>query len=375
MDVLALTVAAFLAASALHWGGDLDFHPSREYAALLGFSAILAAAAARRTHWLAGLALFWTLLCSLRIWEAPASPYVGVFDPQSVQSLSLISASSFAFIVAMVVPFLLDRELAKRVWIAARWLCWLDSLYVVGQWVAGVEPFYRGGFFGNGAMNAAVIAFTFPALEQFVRSRRRVWVLWPRIIARAVPCLAVLAAHSNIALAALIVGIVAVEARRGAVVHRWAAVLSSAAALGLVGWHLMGGKFGENSGRFALWRAAMHWWWERHNHWIGAGTGTFLGFGQVISKDLHAGSNWLWLHNDWLQVLFEQGAIGAALVAALFVLACSRAPRWVFAALAAYAVTACGHYPARLPVPAFFGLALVVLAIGSDRARAREDGA
>lgn len=56
----------------------------------------------------------------------------------------------------------------------------------------------------------------------------------------------------------------------------------------------------------------MGWWWENVNIWRGAGLGTFEIIGTAIQKEtpVLGKSLLIYLHNDYLQVLFEQGVVG-----------------------------------------------------------------
>jgi len=75
----------------------------------------------------------------------------------------------------------------------------------------------------------------------------------------------------------------------------------------------LGETFLNDSGRFNLWRLALSWWSENTlSYAFGMGAGSFYHLGALIMKQ--AGMNtqyvFIWVHNEWVQILFEQGVVG-----------------------------------------------------------------
>lgn len=69
--------------------------------------------------------------------------------------------------------------------------------------------------------------------------------------------------------------------------------------------------------RVLMWKTFADWWQANVNHWIGAGTGSFELFGPTIPvMDGTAQHNmgYYVMHNDWLQIIFENGWIGFSLI-------------------------------------------------------------
>jgi len=76
-------------------------------------------------------------------------------------------------------------------------------------------------------------------------------------------------------------------------------------------------KFMSDSGRFNNWELMMNWWNQKvKNHWIGTGPGTYWVYSQWLQGHKSGDPVWSWMHNDWLQILFEQGILG--LISVLF---------------------------------------------------------
>lgn len=119
--------------------------------------------------------------------------------------------------------------------------------------------------------------------------------------------------------------------------------------------------FSSDSGRYSIWRLGLKYWWSDANHWIGLGPGTtrvFLPHTQVKYGYMpHLKEIWIWFHNDFLQVLFEQGVIGlcATLVIVVFAIKKSyQKKRDLFPTVMAFLVVAYFNYPSQLPLQALF---------------------
>ena len=363
-----LAVLSIFLASVFHWGQD--FHGQRMYLSLVIGTLWLTGITGKRVHWSAGLCLGWTLLSALHIFGNPVSPYIGNGD-LAVILFNSLSASSFATILIVVVPLLTLQSKSTRIMLDAfSWLCIADTVFVLYQWARGYDSTNRGGFFGNASMNACVIAMTYPML---IRSFKRVKTAWPAawgLFKICAPILAVLVSRSNMALAAMVAAFVSrffANPRN----LRWERIKIPICIVGLMvlaGRYFMGAKMGNDSGRFAIWKAVMSWWSTHVNHWIGTGLGSYFILGPSVQVfGLHQMTGYLlWMHNDWLQILFEQGFLGLALAGLMLCLALRAAAKsyryWLVASISAYAVTACGNFPMHLPVPGFFGAFLIALA-------------
>lgn len=108
-----------------------------------------------------------------------------------------------------------------------------------------------------------------------------------------------------------------------------------------------GEKFLSSSGRFWHWKMFMQWWWDNANIWIGAGSGSFNWLGPAIqgpSKEA-----FLYMHNEYLQVLFEQGIIGFILLMALWLTSMwkVRKSAWLFGTFCAASVSMLTQFPLR----------------------------
>jgi O-antigen ligase len=134
-----------------------------------------------------------------------------------------------------------------------------------------------------------------------------------------------------------------------------------------VGTFYMGNKFGENSGRLQMWNTMMGYWMPNINHWVGAGPGAVESYGPAIQILAHGSKGDImifpWMHNDWLQVLFEQGILGLCLVWALFVymLKYSFKRPVLFSMVVTYGFIALTQYPTHLFIFQVIGMTLIAM--------------
>lgn len=71
-----------------------------------------------------------------------------------------------------------------------------------------------------------------------------------------------------------------------------------------------------SNGRTALWELAWNFYTEHGFTWRGFGLGTFgyhAAYMQHAASENGQWQNWIWMHNDWLQIGFELGALGLLL--------------------------------------------------------------
>ena len=82
-----------------------------------------------------------------------------------------------------------------------------------------------------------------------------------------------------------------------------------------IGAYTQKGELLDDSGRFGPWINFVEYWQHNLNIWIGSGSGSFEWLGYEADKNPK--SVFLWAHNEYIQVLFEQGLIGFTLLCIL----------------------------------------------------------
>lgn len=367
-----LSILSIFAAASLRYAQD--FHGHRLYLSLILAALWIGALVWQRVHWSAGLSLGWALISATWIFGNPVSPYLIHGDMAVMAFDSLAGSAAFCVLVVTFLLVNLNWRMSVTIMDAFSWLCVVDSVFVVAQWIHGNSSTDRGGFFGNASMNACVIAFTYPILKRWKSKPKTSFAAFCGIMSLVLPILAVLISRSNMGLATLIAAFIApILSRcrsydRRLRLHTFVLI----ALLLVAGHYFMGAKFGDNNGRWIVQVAAMHWWTTHSNIWIGTGLGSYFILGPSVQvNQLHQMSgHLLWLHCDWLQVLFEEGVIGFVLIVVTTISAVRAAAidrrHWLVSSLCAYSVTMLGNFPMHLPVSGFFGAFILVMAF--DRA-------
>lgn len=98
-------------------------------------------------------------------------------------------------------------------------------------------------------------------------------------------------------------------------------------------------------------------------HWLGMGLGSFVAYGPIIQAQtgfMLGDRWWLSLHSDWLQLVFEQGYIGAVLGLWLYLDSLWRADRETRMALVLLGICGLGYFPMQVPIMTVFAVWCVV---------------
>lgn len=222
------------------------------------------------------------------------------------------------------------------------------------------HPHYEVPFLANPSMTGSFIAVVASLL----------W--WPMTLLLSVPLLLM---HNMTPLVALAVGWVLR-------IHGPRAWLLQTMLL-TVGLFIlfMPPHFWSDNGRFQVWELAYNWWdaQEPLVFFLGAGAGAtpiLVPLIQVQGHESITGTNFfMFFHNEFLQVLFEQGFIGLLCLLGLYSTALLRS--WerlhLRAAIGAYGVVMCTNFPFRWPLHAMLGMILFVLAMGEKSDAGTQD--
>lgn len=136
--------------------------------------------------------------------------------------------------------------------------------------------------------------------------------------------------------------------------HYW--VLAGIPIVGGLLAYFLTGDFGNSNGRYELWQLAMNFWKEHANLYLGFGSGAFGVIGPAITDH-----KYIWLHSDYLQILFEQGIIGVILALAVAFDVLKRLKRKLFDAFLMLLVCAIANMPLRYPLFALYGAYIIRL--------------
>jgi hypothetical protein len=304
-----------------------------------------------RIHWSVAPTMLSTVLGALAIVGWSRSHYANL----PLEDFEIIRRSA-AYLLISVLTFALffsftGKKMIRDLLDAFGWLCLLNSVCMIMQWVGGYPI---DGFFGNPSMSACLTAVTAPLIRR-VRPNRK-WL--------ALPILAVVLSKTSMGIGTMAVVLAALYARGW---KSWVAL-----SIGTVFSAAFVGKdFLSTNGRMDEWKIAMSWWWKDANHWIGTGAGSTFFLLPDLQRTHQPWSNsfFMFLHNDWLQTLFEQGYLGLSALLLLFFCAINRAARnrSLLASLLGYGASGVGNFPLHLPTHAFLGATLVAASFSWER--------
>lgn len=347
---------------------------SLQWLAIMGLTLFLACLfpIRRNVGSLAALTILWLGATSLNVWLNSQSTYNSVtpYDLMSIKQFSLDSLAKFSFLLALFLYASRNRRsFAAYGMITASVFVILDCAIVFLQLLFSSHHCSLentcGGLVGNPSMNACFLVVLLPLALK---------TLDP--IPRGVACLAVLLAVL-ISKASIPLGLLAAMACLFAIFaasKRTILIAASFTPLVLaLGAHMLGKEFLNSGDRVFMWSFFLSKWNIPANWIAGTGWGTFGVFSINLQHAFHVRENgwWIWLHNDWLQTMFETGLTGALLLVATYLralyLLAREQLRHEAVALGLYGLMMAGNYPTHLAPTALFGCWIGVLALTANR--------
>lgn len=124
--------------------------------------------------------------------------------------------------------------------------------------------------------------------------------------------------------------------------------------------------FFSSNGRFAVWKDMLKWWYEHVDMWIGLGTGSFEWAAPLIQNQPKA--IFIWMHNEYLQILFEQGITGLLLSLCLIVFCLFKSFKrpWLFSTIIGLLVCFCTQFPLRFFITQVFIVLLIRITLTNE---------
>jgi len=343
-----------------HWRSEIYWTS----AAILFWISIVIA---RQFHWSAALGFFWASLSAIKAFFYPQSPYIQM-GKASVIAFDSVTSQSLVYLMIAVIPFvLLKKKNYGSISQGFAFLCFIDSIIVLSRWILGDSP---SGLMDNSALDACMIACTWSFLAikpmpqdydcEDLRDVKKNLLKFARdLIWICTPIAAIFATQSSTGLAAFAIAIA------GSLFMRIQSKLLTLGAIFGIGWTALIVGFmtiGKDqllnpNGRFAQWDLAMKFFEKKIEFFFGAGPGTYFILGPLIQLKNnpilnHYPNFYIYLHNDWMQILFELGCVGLALAGLVYLYslrnAYKKGDEWVFSSLLAYGFVGLFQPPLRI---------------------------
>lgn len=323
------------------------------------FIAILGVEFVKRFGWLAALTISYILAHILWFVVYPDTRYAPV-NPYDLTALKFYTAESGLKLLLILAPLMLIRFRRESLKQDGGWLVCLFA--VVNLWQIYSEAILRGcrdvnscgGVLANPSMNATMAAMALPFVFQYF-SKPFAWLTLCGTVGAA------LLGGSSIGLG-MIAAFLAVKNPKF--------LLASPFILGLGLWKWGALELFNSSDRLPMWKFFMEQWAKNPVHWwFGTGFGTFGVFSINLQNahDFKSQYWWVWLHNDWLQALFETGFVGLTLMLGTFLHALKRL--WErketaeLQALLLFGLAMMLNFPLHIGLTCAFGAWLLTLAL------------
>lgn len=212
------------------------------------------------------------------------------------------------------------------------------------------------GIFNASSLDAAIIACAMPMILLTIN-----WWEPTKIMYALLPAAAILRTASSTSYFVLLGCLIGFALIKG----KWKQVTLAIIVVTTIGYLMNGDQLLNSSRRVYHWTYIMEFWWTNMNHWLGAGIGSFDWLGPA-SQMLRGQKTelFMWMHNDYLQLLYEGGFIGLLLGLAVWVKTIIKSwkssPPWVFITLCGLSVCMLSYYPMHFFLSQTFMLAVML---------------
>jgi hypothetical protein len=288
----------------------------------------------------AGIGIAYAGFSAMRIFEVPYSPYANE-DPLWALSLSLSAARTLVGVGLLIaVVYALSFKNWLRFWSLVALIN--SGLILVGQGILANSSM-------SGCLNAALLPLRF--FEE-----NPIGAAWSILV---ITTTFITARNQSVGLLVLIVLIACFRERL------WKTLIASAIGGGFLIKLFAGSTFLQTDGRSVAWSIAFKFFKEHVNPWLGEGLGSFYYIGPWLTKSLNV--RFIWLHSDWMQILFETGVVGLVLSLGVFTTAMCRAKGQIFISLALYGAWMIANFPLHNPISALLGVFLLRYSLAKSR--------
>ena len=283
-------------------------------------------------------------------------------EPFEIQAPLRQSSSLGTLILFVVAVFLIGRSYAyyNRFKSVIGASCIASSSVILAYVLLGNDISWRLPMFENPSMGLCYLVITLPFLYYFYKPIAYFYTLLILILMFVVK-----ASSPFLSLAGVLLGYIICS-------RRWWLLIAGALVpvICLLIKPLSFWTF--TNSRAHLWDIILHYW--LNTGWVGILFGTGLSTTRLLTPiiqvangyPINEGPWFFWLHNDWLQILFEQGIVGffcfLLLVLAL-IKSTYRKDAIIFCSLLGYGFAMLTNFPMEFPPHMFLGFILVRLSL------------
>lgn len=337
----------------------------------------------KKFHWSCGLAFTWAMLSCIytSIYRInyffemmPVTDYVTYIQNSLMSGLCLLIVIIFFYHIPKNIINIFIESIAI--------IGLLDSVYVVIQLISGGNITSDSGFFHEPSMDGIFIAVTYPLLifkNRFNINNFKKLNILLYLFTFIIPIIAIIVTKSSIPVGVLavvfssfIIFKVNIKTINKILISSFVFILIIA-----LGYLYTGPNIFSDSMRFMAYKLFLHYFFELFNLHIaiGTGTGTFAYWGPMIQQinSFLKGQYFVWAHNDWLQLMIENGIIGIVIYLnmAYWVLnmAIKSKKIYLITSFLAYMAAMCFNYPLHMATHAFLGCLIVRAIIDAYHAR------
>lgn len=208
---------------------------------------------------------------------------------------------------------------------------------------------FKHGMFHGSSMDNAAAALCLP-FAFYVKNKR--WQEWTMI---TIILTSIFVRHGTTALVMLF-AMTFVQIFYAKKIKKGAILALSLAILGVgyvISYKYIMTLYGEisikslTSERYHNWAEGMTWWWSNANLFFGTGTGSYQWIGPAIHNQKTL--IYIWMHNEYLQGIFEQGLVGLALFVTVYVIALRKSisQPWLFTTFIGLGIMSITQFPFR----------------------------
>jgi hypothetical protein len=230
--------------------------------------------------------------------------------------IAAITVSTYITLLLFgMLPLLLNKDAFKNIFTILFAIAVIDSIWMlVRSVIYGPDQCYA--MMSNSAIDASFIACFIPIALSFFKKRE---IMWLEGIFLLIPMvLAIIVSKSSTGIAGIGIAIASyLFMEYGLKSLKIIAPLALAICGGA--YIYLKDELLNPNGRYGIWKGSLDFFLKETHILIGSGIGTFFMWGPEIQmhNNNSLGSNgqqalFIWMHNDWLQVLFEMGIIGLA---------------------------------------------------------------